>query len=341
MKKLVLVLTTVTLVMVMVFCVSAKSKVKSVRIKGNPKKVTLKVGDKKTYKVKIRAAKGCKGFKVKTSNKKVVKVTKKKNKITVKALKRGKAKVTVLSKKNTRKKYKLIITVKAKNGTNYLFDPEGEEDKKIGKKLNQLLDKHGTLDAPEIQQMIQDDIGIAKKTGYGVDRRKETGWYDYSVSDTYISISKDVKTSFECQEKGGMIGYSEGYHVAEETLRNGQVIYNLGNKRIPIKIPKGYKVYINIKGHIDKMSYLGTDEDFSYYRNTELYKFPTNKNYDLVLTDKDNYINDIAYYCEAREGCNDNPNADFPLGVFVYKATICATVYDSKGNLVAYGTEWI
>ena len=111
MKKLVLVLTTIALIVTMVFSVSAKTKVKSVKVKGNPKKVTLTVGQKKTYTVKVKATKKNRGFKVKSSNKKIVKVTKKGKKITVEALKKGSAKITVTSKKNKKKKYKFTVNV--------------------------------------------------------------------------------------------------------------------------------------------------------------------------------------------------------------------------------------
>ena len=50
----------------------AKSKVKSITVKGAKKNLYLKVGDKKTYKVKVKAKKGKTGFSVKSSNKTIV-----------------------------------------------------------------------------------------------------------------------------------------------------------------------------------------------------------------------------------------------------------------------------
>ncbi len=94
--------------------VEAKSAVKSVKVKNAKKKLTLTVGDKKTFKVKVKAKKGKNKFKVKSSNKKVVKVKKKGKKITLTALKIGKAKVTVKSKSNKKKKYVIKVTVIAK-----------------------------------------------------------------------------------------------------------------------------------------------------------------------------------------------------------------------------------
>ena len=94
--------------------VEAKSAVKSVKVKNAKKKLTLTVGDKKTFKVKVKAKKGKTKFKVKSSNKKVVKVKKKGKKITLTALKVGKAKVTVRSKTDKKKKYVIKVTVIAK-----------------------------------------------------------------------------------------------------------------------------------------------------------------------------------------------------------------------------------
>ena len=89
----------------------AKSKVKSITVKGAKKNMTFKVGESKKFKVKVKAKKGKTGFTVKSSDKAVVKVKKKGKKITVKALKVGNAKVTVRSKKNKKKKYVIKITV--------------------------------------------------------------------------------------------------------------------------------------------------------------------------------------------------------------------------------------
>lgn len=327
MKKLLLVFTTVALVIVMAFGVSAKSQVKSVKVKGVKKNITLTVGDKRTYTVKVKASKKNRAFKVKSSKKKIVKVKKKSNKITITALKKGKAKITVTSKKVKGKKYKLTVVVNKKT----TLKKKGTTNKNSkDNKLNQLLEKYGSLDAPEIQQMIQADIEKARKTGeviYG----DSTEWSDYMITPAgAISISKDNKYTI-----GQMKGVYEDYWENQNTLRNGQVVYNLSNIRIPLNIPKGYMVYLNIKGHIDNSSYINTEEYWNYFNEPKVWEYPTKDKYDLCLTDKDKYINNIAYYCEAKEGCNDNPDADFPLGVGVYRYTLCAKVYDTTGNLVS------
>ena len=91
--------------------VHAKGAVKSVKVKGAKKKMTFKVGDVKTYKVKVKAKKGKTKFSVKSSNKKVVAAKKKGKKIILIALSVGKAKVTVKSKSNKKKKYVIKINV--------------------------------------------------------------------------------------------------------------------------------------------------------------------------------------------------------------------------------------
>ena len=92
--------------------VFAAGKVSSVKVKKAKKKMTMTVGQKKTFTVKVKAKKKYSKFTVKSSKKKIVKVTKKGNKITLKALKAGKAKVTVKAKSNKKKKYVMTITVK-------------------------------------------------------------------------------------------------------------------------------------------------------------------------------------------------------------------------------------
>ncbi len=91
--------------------VDAKSVVKSLKVKGAKKKLTLKVGKNKTYTVVVKAKKGKTGFTVKSSNKNVVSVKKKGKKITLKALKRGSAKVTVKAKADKKKKYTIKVNV--------------------------------------------------------------------------------------------------------------------------------------------------------------------------------------------------------------------------------------
>lgn len=163
MKKLVLVITTVALVMIMAFGVSAKSKVKSVTIKGAKKNITLTVGDKKTYTVKVKAKKGYKGFKVKSSNKKIVKVTKKGKKITIKALKKGKAKVTVTLKKNKKKKYTFTVTVNEKKNNSQWVDTFGYSTTYTPKEEKEREKKQ--LEAQE-QKKIFDEQGLIEGEDY-------------------------------------------------------------------------------------------------------------------------------------------------------------------------------
>lgn len=92
--------------------VFAAGKVSSIKVKKAKKKMTMTVGQKKTFTVKVKAKKKYSKFTVKSSKKKIVKVTKKGKKITLKALKAGKAKVTVKAKSNKKKKYVMTITVK-------------------------------------------------------------------------------------------------------------------------------------------------------------------------------------------------------------------------------------
>ena len=120
MKRVVSIMMVMMLAFVTLFGVSAqpvlaKAKVKSVKVSKAKKKMTMTVGQKKTFKVKVKAAKKKYAkFTVKSSKKKVVKVTKKGKKITLRALKAGKAKITVRSKTNKKKKYVMTVTVKAK-----------------------------------------------------------------------------------------------------------------------------------------------------------------------------------------------------------------------------------
>ena len=92
-----------------------KTTVKSLKVKGAKKTLSLIVGNKKTYSVAVKAKKKKQAFKVKSSNKSVVSVTKKGKKITLKANKAGKAKVTVSAKYNKKKKYVIAVTVVGKS----------------------------------------------------------------------------------------------------------------------------------------------------------------------------------------------------------------------------------
>ena len=91
-----------------------KTTVKSLKVKGAKKTLSLIVGNKKTYSVAVKAKKKKQAFKVKSSNKSVVSVTKKGKKITLKANKAGKAKVTVSAKYNKKKKFVIAVTVVGK-----------------------------------------------------------------------------------------------------------------------------------------------------------------------------------------------------------------------------------
>ena len=92
----------------------AKSKYK-VTVKGAKGKMTLKVGDKKTFKVKVKAPKSKgKAFTAKSTNKSTLRVVKYGKKIIITALKPGKAKVIVKAKNNKKIKKVIKITVKAK-----------------------------------------------------------------------------------------------------------------------------------------------------------------------------------------------------------------------------------
>lgn len=85
---------------------------KPTKITVSPKKATLTVGEKTKIKVrKVTPAKASKAVQYKTSNKKVATVSKTG---VVKARAKGKAVITVISKKNKKVKAKAAITVKAK-----------------------------------------------------------------------------------------------------------------------------------------------------------------------------------------------------------------------------------
>lgn len=91
-----------------------KNVVKSLKVKGAKKTLSLNIGNKKTYSVVVKAKKKKNAFKVKTSNSSVVSVTKKGKKITLKANNVGKANVTVSAKYNKKKKYVIAVTVVGK-----------------------------------------------------------------------------------------------------------------------------------------------------------------------------------------------------------------------------------
>ena len=328
MKKLVLVITTIALVMTMAFGVSAKATIKVSKITSTTTKVKVTFPKKAKYKLLVKVN-GKTEYKKKTK-KKVKKVT-----IKIKKQKSGARVVFKATNLKTKKSYKKtvkVVGVAQKTSTSSTPKKVYNKDSK----LNKLLEKYGTLNAPEVQQMIQDDLEKVRATGTSIERRAETGWYDYTVTTWGISIAKDVKYSFNVIENGGMIGYYENYYETDKTLNNGQFIYALSNIKIPINIPKGCKVYLNIKGHIDSKSYINTEDYLKYYDNQELYKYPTKDNYDVYLTNTDKYINDIGRYCEAREGCS----TDNYFKVAIYRYVICATVYDADNNIVAYLTEY-
>ena len=91
-----------------------KSVVKSLKVKGASKNISLKVGDKKIYKVKVKAKKKKTAFIAKSSNAGVVSASKKGKQVTLTAKKVGKAKVTIYAKYNKKKKFVINVNVSAK-----------------------------------------------------------------------------------------------------------------------------------------------------------------------------------------------------------------------------------
>lgn len=335
MKKLVLVITTVALIMTMAFSVSAGSKFKVSNIYSNTTKVKVKFPKKTKYKVIVKVKKpGTKKYK----KLKTVKTKKVKSKIIkIKAQKKGSKVQFKATNLKTKKSYKKTLTVKGKTQEPNKYKYSEDETKtKSGTIQDSTLKTYTTLDTPEMQKQIADDIAFAKKTGEIVSYKiGDTGKY-FIYKDGSISIFNNIEDSFYQSDtpgaKGcGMLGFKEYYFEPNKTLKNGQYIYGLDNNRHPINIPKGYKVYINIKGYIASMSYIGTEHYNNYYNNENLYVYPTKENYDLCLTSDDKYINDIGRYCEAREG---DSQKDYT--VYIYRYVICATVYNQNGNLVAY-----
>lgn len=95
--------------------VMAKTKVKSFKVKGAKKTLNMTVGQTKKFKINIKETKKkYRKFTVKSSNKKVVKVSKSTKWVKLKALKAGKAKVTIKAKYNKKKKKVITVKVKAK-----------------------------------------------------------------------------------------------------------------------------------------------------------------------------------------------------------------------------------
>ena len=122
MKRTISILMIVTMVLASISfaCVKnveAKNVVKSIKVIGAKKKMTMQVGTKKAFKVKVKAKNKKTGFKVKSSSKKVVSVKKRGKKIVLTAKKQGKAKIVVRSKYNKKKKYVMTIFVKGKTPT--------------------------------------------------------------------------------------------------------------------------------------------------------------------------------------------------------------------------------
>lgn len=224
MKKLVLVITTVALVMTMAFGVSAKSKVKSVTVKGAKKNVTLTVGDKKTYTVKVKAKKGYKGFKVKSSKKKIVKVKKKSNKITITALKKGKATVTVTSKKNKKKKYKLTISVinKQKKTNTPQYTDDGYDEQKRQEIIRQNQEAVKQKEEFEAQGLKRDeDFFWGTWNGKEICVLKYTNTY---IDDEVLQLLENDRK--EVAEKSKSDPY---YKIDRQPLFKEKVYYGVDN----------------------------------------------------------------------------------------------------------------
>lgn len=337
MKKLVLIALTVALTMVMAFSVSAGSKLKVSNIYSNTTKVKVKFPKKAKYKVVVKVKKpGTKKYK----KLKTVKTKKVKSKvIKIKVQKKGSKVQFKATNLKTKKSYKKTLTVKGKTKepNKYKYS-NGKKEETTGTVTDNNLKTYTTLDTPEMQKKIAEDREWAIKNQQSIDIINNHKMY-YSISKRgELCIHNDIKYSFEPISNGGMLDTSyEDFYETNKTLKNGQFIYNLSNNRFRINIPKGCKVYLNIKGWIDTMRYgqLSLEEQKEYFNKYDpaMFIYPTKDNYDLCLTSDDKYISDIGYYCEAREGCSIK---DF--NVYVMAQVICATVYDENNNLVAYDT---
>lgn len=258
MKKLVLVLTTIALVMTMAFGVSAKSKVKSVTVKGAKKNITLTVGDKKTYTVKVKAKKGYKGFKVKSSKKKIVKVKKKSNKITITALKKGKATVTVTSKKNKKKKYKLIINVtnNQKNTSEPQYEDTGYSEQERQEIIRQNQEAVKQKEEFEAQGLKRDeDFFWGTWNGKEICVLKYTNTY---IDDEVLQLLENDRK--EVAEKSKTDPY---YSIDRQPLFKEKVYYGVGDKGETFSILFVGKRYIQY-GLYSNTGELPTPEHYSY-----------------------------------------------------------------------------
>ena len=247
----------------------AKSKVKSVKVAGVKKKLTMEIGSKKTLKVNIKASKSkFKKFTVKSSNKKVVKVKKKSNKIILTALKVGKAKVTVKSKTNKKKKVILTVVVKEKKKDPVIVNPDPTF--KVTTLSNDTFvlsfDKEVNIDMDSIVVDYKSSakasyIAKDKVVGISTDNKK-----DYSIvtdssfdNGNYVrfsvpSVNKNYSVEQEISVKETPSTYEETLYVetGEDFEKYVWVDYGTGAYKLnSIKnVPEGVKAELDQNGEL-------------------------------------------------------------------------------------------
>ena len=193
-----------------------KSVVKSLKVKGAKKTLSLNIGNKKTYKVVVKAKKKKNAFKVKSSNSGVVSVTKKGKKITLKANKAGKAKVTVSAKYNKKKKYVIAVTVVGK--TNPSTKPSEETTTQPAETTQPETQPHSDKITVSCEPK---DVYVYNKNGKSI---KATGTLDLKITGGsgkyYTSIVEDPNGVFtetgKCDEIAYDISETGSYNLTIE-----------------------------------------------------------------------------------------------------------------------------
>lgn len=227
-----------------------KSVVKSLKVKGAKKTLSLNIGNKKTYKVVVKAKKKKNAFKVKSSNSGVVSVTKKGKKITLKANKAGKAKVTVSAKYNKKKKYVIAVTVVGKSKS-----PVKPAEETTTKPVEPTTQPETQPHSDKITVSCEPkDVYVYNKNGKTI---KATGTIDLNITGGsgkyYTSITEDPGGVFSETGK-----YSEIAYDISETGLYGLVIEVSDVENEEISTTFGYtmtaKEYVKVSGKVTTTS---------------------------------------------------------------------------------------
>lgn len=301
---MVLLITTISINEIRVVMAASKGKVKSITITNvKNKKLTLEKGKSKTLKVKVKTKekKVSKKYTFKSSNSKIVKVVKKGNNIKVTAKKAGKAKITVKSKANKKKKYVVTVTVKnpavkkeetTQNNTNK--DNTSEDKVDVTKEQLEIISME-VLNEYSVQIVLSKETNLSEKDIQIMTKKYSYGQYNKNckIENIYTEDNKtyliNLVSNYEV-EKGDFVKstininniitssesvffnqvnsneYYEGFSaIYGEYLKYSIDIAGIGYSKIErlLNIPEGVNIKLSETG--EKMYIEGTPIEKGYF----------------------------------------------------------------------------